>query len=66
MSATKSKPVKVGQKVSFARRTGERLVGKVQSVEDRGNGSWATVAVPTDKRGVNKTFMVRLSQLTAV
>lgn len=66
MSATKSKPIRVGQKVSFTRRTGDLLIGKVASIETRENGAWASVSVPTDKRGVSKTFMLRPSQLTAV
>jgi hypothetical protein len=59
-----SKVSKVGAKVTVTRRNGEKVNGKVVSVEDRRNGRWVTVNVAEPRKPAVHA-VVRESQLTA-
>ena len=56
---------KIGRAVTFTRRNGQRVTGKVHSGDDSGtSGAWVTVNIGDKKKPV--LINTRPSQLTAV
>lgn len=61
----KSTTSKVGTKVTWTRKSGEKASGKVVGVEDRANGRWVTVNT-AEPRKPQELAYVRESQLKPV